>query len=27
MRGRWITVGTPEAIPAAEAAVGAASVP
>jgi MurNAc alpha-1-phosphate uridylyltransferase len=26
MRGRWITVGTPEAIPAAEAAVAAASV-
>jgi MurNAc alpha-1-phosphate uridylyltransferase len=26
MRGRWITVGTPEAIPEAEAAVAAASV-
>jgi MurNAc alpha-1-phosphate uridylyltransferase len=26
MHGRWITVGTPEAIPAAEAAVAAASV-
>jgi MurNAc alpha-1-phosphate uridylyltransferase len=24
MRGRWITVGTPEAIPEAEAAVAAA---
>jgi MurNAc alpha-1-phosphate uridylyltransferase len=27
MRGRWVTVGTPEAISAAEAAVAAASVP
>ena len=26
MRGRWITVGTPEAIPAAEAAIAAAGV-
>jgi MurNAc alpha-1-phosphate uridylyltransferase len=26
MRGRWITVGTPEAIPAAEAAIAAATV-